>query len=348
MLPESVMRRAREELLDWHGTGLSVMEMSHRSKAFASIAEKAEADLRELLSVPDHYHVLFLQGGASSQFAMVPLNLLGTRGSADYLCTGSWSKKAIAEAQRYCTVNVATTSEADHFTSIRDPGSWQLHADAAFVHYTPNETIHGVEFHRIPETGAVPLVGDFSSTLLSRPLDVSRHGLIYAGAQKNMGPAGLCVVIVRADLITAPRAGTPAMFTYKNHVEARSMYNTPPTYPWYVAGLVFEWLQEQGGLEAMAHRNRRRAEKLYAAIDADAFYHNPVRKESRSWMNVPFTLANSDLDERFIEQAAREGLHELKGHRSVGGMRASLYNGMPDAGVEALIDFMVDFSRRHG
>jgi phosphoserine aminotransferase len=347
MLPAEVIRRAAEELKDWHGSGMSVMEMSHRGKEFVSIAEKAEADLREIMSIPENYKVLFLQGGATSQFAMVPMNLLRGRGRADYINTGAWSKKAIAEAKKFCEVNVAASSEDENFTTIPPFDKWKLDPEAAYVHYTPNETIGGVEFHWIPDTGDVPLVADMSSTILSRPVDVTRFGLIYAGAQKNIGPAGLTIVIVREDLIGEAMAGTPAMFDYAVHAKAGSMYNTPPTYSWYMAGLVFEWIKEKGGLEEMARINRRKAEKLYNAIDESGFYENPVERECRSWMNVPFTLKKPDLDGKFLEEAARAGLLTLKGHRSVGGMRASIYNAMPEEGVDALISFMKDFQKRY-
>ena len=348
MLPEEVLQQAREEMLDWKGSGMSVMEMSHRSKEFMSIAAQAEADLRELLGVPESYKILFLQGGASSQFAMVPLNLLRGKSGADYVNTGMWSKKAIAEAKRYCTVNVAASSEDSKFTTIPPQSAWNLDSNAAYVHYTPNETIGGVEFHWVPDTGEVPLVADMSSTLLSRPIDVSKFGIIYAGAQKNIGPAGLTVVIIREDLLGSAQSNTPAMFDYKIHADAESMYNTPPTYAWYLAGLVFQLLKRKGGLQAMAQINKRKAEKLYAAIDGSGFYRNPVEKDSRSWMNVPFTLADSDLDKTFLAEAAQAGLKTLGGHRSVGGMRASIYNAMPEAGVDALVEFMQDFARRNG
>ena len=348
VLPKTVLEQARDELLDWHGTGMSVMEMSHRSKEYLSIATQAEADLRELLSIPDNYKVLFLQGGATSQFAMVPMNLLRGHVQADYINTGSWSKKAIAEAQRYCEVNVAASSADSKFTTIPAFDDWQLNGAAAYVHYTPNETIGGVEFHEIPDTGAVPLVADMSSTILSRPLDVSRYGLIYAGAQKNIGPAGLTVVIVRDDLTGTTLPGTPSMFDYQAQADNGSMLNTPPTFAWYLAGLVFVWLREQGGLAAMADINRRKAQRLYDAIDAADFYHCPVDPACRSWMNVPFTLANAGLDGDFLAQAKAAGLLNLKGHRSVGGMRASIYNAMPEAGVDALIGFMREFERTRG
>ena len=349
VLPEDVLRRAQEEMLDWHGSGMSVMEMSHRGKEFIAIAEKAEADLRELLDIPSNYKVLFLQGGATLQFAMAPLNLLGDKKRADYINTGQWSKKAIGEAKRLCTVNVAASAEASSFTTIPPPKDWKLDPDAAFVHYTANETIGGVEFHSIPETGAVPLVTDASSTLLSRPLDARRFGLIYAGAQKNFGPSGLALVIVREDLLGRAGASTPSMLDYKVHAENGSMYNTPPTYAWYIAGLVFEWLKRKGGLAAMAEFNRRKAKKLYDYIDGSGgFYKNPVERSCRSWMNVPFTLADASLDEEFLKGAKGAGLAQLKGHRSVGGMRASLYNAMPEVGVDALIGYMKDFVKARG
>jgi phosphoserine aminotransferase len=348
VLPKAVLEQAREELLDWHGSGMSVMEMSHRGKEFLSIAEQAEADLRELLTIPDNYRVLFLQGGATSQFSMVPLNLLRGKQQADYINTGAWSKKAIAEARRFCEVNVAASAEDSRFTTIPAVDSWQLNPDAAYMHYTPNETIGGVEFHWVPDTGDVPLVADMSSTILSRPIDVSRYGVIYAGAQKNIGPAGLTVVIVRDDLTGDTLAGTPSMFDYKLHADNGSMLNTPPTYSWYLAGLVFAWLKQQGGLAAMAEINQRKSGRLYDTVDGSAFYDSPVDVACRSWMNVPFTLADANLDSEFLAQAKTAGLLNLKGHRSVGGMRASIYNAMPEAGVAALIDFMGEFERTHG
>jgi len=348
VLPKVVLEQAREELLDWHGSGMSVMEMSHRGKEFLSIAEQAEADLRELLAIPENYRVLFLQGGATSQFSMVPLNLLRGKQQADYINTGAWSKKAIAEAGRFCEVNVAASAEDSRFTTIPAVESWQLNPNAAYVHYTPNETIGGVEFHQVPDTGEVPLVADMSSTILSRPIDVSRYGVIYAGAQKNIGPAGLTVVIVRDDLVGETLAGTPSMFDYKLHADNGSMLNTPPTFSWYLAGLVFAWLKQQGGLAAMAEINERKSGRLYAAVTGSAFYGSPVDVACRSWMNVPFTLADANLDSEFLAQAGTAGLLNLKGHRSVGGMRASIYNAMPEAGVAALIDFMGEFERTHG
>ena len=347
MLPADVMKQAADEMMDWQGSGMSVMEMSHRSKEFVSIAEKAEADLRELLEIPDNYKVLFLQGGASSQFAMVPMNLLRGKESADYINTGSWSKKAIAEAGRFCNVHIAASSESANFTTIPSRSEWSLNPDAAYVHYTPNETIGGVEFHTIPDVGDVPLVADMSSTLLSRPVDVSQYGVIYAGAQKNIGPAGLTIVIVRDDLIGEEITGTPTMFSYDTHAKAGSMYNTPPTYSWYMAGLVFSWIREKGGLKAMAKINKRKADRLYAFIDHSDFYSNPVDPDCRSWMNVPFILAHPDLDGTFLEQAKKAGLITLKGHRSVGGMRASIYNAMPEEGVNALISIMEKFEKEN-
>jgi phosphoserine aminotransferase len=349
VLPQEVLERARDELVDWHGSGMSVMEMSHRGKEFGTIAEKAEADIRELLGVPDNYKVLFLQGGASAQFAMVPLNLLNGKATADYFNTGHWSKKAIKEGGRFCKVNIVASSEEQAYATIPDHASWQLDPQAAYVHYTPNETIAGVEFPWVPDVGDVPLVADMSSTILSRPIDVSRFGVIYAGAQKNIGPAGLTVVIVRDDLIGQASGQTPSMFDYKVHADGGSMANTPPTYAWYVAGLVFDWLRHKGGLGAMAKINKGKADKLYTAIDTSGgFYRNPVAPEYRSWMNVPFTLVDSSLDAEFLEQSAQAGLVQLKGHRSVGGMRASIYNAMPVEGVDALVDFMNEFKRTKG
>ncbi|HHC71985.1 MAG TPA: 3-phosphoserine/phosphohydroxythreonine transaminase [Thiotrichales bacterium] len=346
-LPTEVLEQAREELLDWRGSGMSVMEMSHRGKEFMSIAEQAEADLRELMGIGEGYKVLFLQGGASLQFAMVPMNLMGSAGKADYINTGAWSKKAIAEARRYGKVNVVASTEESRFTTVPAADTLSFDENAAYVHYTPNETIGGVEFPYVPETGGLPLVADMSSTILSRPVEVEKFGIIYAGAQKNVGPAGLTLVIVREDLIGSPIAGTPTMLDYGTHAESGSMYNTPPTYSLYMAGLVFQWLKRKGGLAAMAEINRRKAEKLYAAIDASGFYSNPVDPVCRSWMNVPFTLADPALDATFLAEAKEAGLVTLKGHRSVGGMRASIYNAMPEEGVDALIAFMAEFERQH-
>jgi len=348
MLPTAVIERAQQEMPEWNGSGMSVMEMSHRGKEYMSIATKAEQGLREVMGIPDHYRVLFLQGGASSQFAMVPLNLLGDKDSADYLNTGMWSKKAIAEAKRYCTVNIVADTADNGFTTVPTQAELNLNSDAAYVHYTPNETIGGVEFDYIPDTGDVPLVADMSSTILSRPIDVSRFGMIYAGAQKNIGPAGLTIVIIREDLLGKAAETTPAMFNYKTHADNGSMYNTPPTYSWYMAGLVFEWIKERGGLEAIAAVNKRKADKLYATIDNSDFYANPVAKNARSWMNVPFTLADPELDADFLAGAAERGLITLKGHRSVGGMRASIYNAMPEEGVDALVAYMQEFESNQG
>ena len=346
-LPTAVLERARDEMLDWNGSGMSVMEMSHRGKEYMSIAAKAEADLRELMAIPDNYKVLFLQGGASSQFAMIPINLLGDKTTADYLLTGQWSKKAISEAKRYCDVNIVADTSASNFTTVPDEADLKFNPDAAYVHYTPNETIVGVEFPYIPDTGDVPLVADMSSTILSREIDVSKFGLIYAGAQKNIGPAGLTIVIVREDLIGNAKENMPVMFDYQIHAKNDSMYNTPPTYSWYLAGLVFEWLKENGGLSAMAEVNEKKAAKLYAAIEASAFFSSPVEKNCRSIMNVPFVLANAELDGKFLEEAAKKNLVTLKGHRDVGGMRASIYNAMPAEGIDALVEFMAEFEKAH-
>ena len=347
-LPESVLECARAEMLDYQGRGLSVMEMSHRSAEFVDIAERAEADFRELLGVGDDYAVLFLQGGATLQFAMVPINLAGEDSVADYVHTGAWGTKAIAEARKLCRVNVAASSEGDNFTHVPDVDTWRLSSDAAYVHITGNETIGGVEFHEYPDTGDTPLVADLSSTLLSRPLDVGRFGLIYASAQKNLGPAGITVVVVRRDLLGRARPNTPSMLDYAAHAAADSMLNTPATYAWYLAGLVLQWLKRQGGLEAMAKVNARKARKLYAVMDASNFYRCPVAKPNRSWMNVAFTLADDSLDAVFLQAAAEQGLLNLKGHRSVGGMRASIYNAMPEEGVDALVDFMTAFEAKYG
>lgn len=346
-LPAAVMQRAKDEFLNVNGTQLSAMEMSHRSKAFMAIAEQAEADLRDLLDIPSNYKALFLQGGATLQFGMVPLNLLNNKKSADYFRTGHWSAKAVEDAKRICNVNLAVDT-SDKYQNIPDVSQWRLDPDAAYVHYTPNETIHGVEFHEIPEVGNVPLVADMSSNILSRPIDVSKFGIIYAGAQKNIGPAGLTVVIVRDDLIRGIPEGLPSMLDYAPHAKAGSMFNTPPTYAWYLAGLVFQWLKEQGGVAAIEQVNIRKAGKLYQFIDSSNFYANPVAVENRSRMNVPFTLADESLNETFVQQAEAAGLKNLEGHRAVGGMRASIYNAIPEAGVNALIDFMKSFEARHG
>jgi phosphoserine aminotransferase len=346
-LPVEVLEQLRDEMLEWRGEGMSVMEMSHRGKAFVGIAAQAEADLRQLLAVPAHYKVLFLQGGATAQFAAVPLNLARPDSIADYVNTGAWSKKAISEAKRFCKVNVAADA-GGNYSTIPARSAWKLSPDAAYIHYTPNETIGGVEFHDIPDTGDVPLVADMSSTILSRPLDVSRFGVIYAGAQKNIGPAGLVVVIVREDLLGRARVDLPTVFDWKAMAADGSMLNTPATYSWYVAGAVFQWIKRQGGLAGMERHNRAKAEMLYGAIDGSGFYRNPVALGARSWMNVPFTLPNEELDKPFLDGAKAAGLVALAGHRSVGGMRASIYNAMPLAGVEALVAYMTEFQRRHG
>ena len=348
-LPVEVLEQVRDELLDWQGSGASVMEVSHRGKAFMAMAQESEALVRELLEVPAQYQVLFLQGGATAQFAAVPLNLARADSTVDYLNTGHWSLKALREAQRFTAhVNIAADEAASRYTTVPPPAALRLTPDAAYVHYTPNETIGGVEFPYVPVTGNVPLVADMSSTLLSRPLEVAKFGLIYAGAQKNIGPAGLVMVIVREDLTGHARPGTPAVWDYQAMAHEGSLLNTPATFAWYVAGLVLRWLKAQGGLPAIAAHNRAKAQLLYETIDSSGFYRNPVALDCRSWMNVPFTLADARLDEPFLAGARAAGLANLAGHRSVGGMRASLYNAMPLAGVEALVAFMRDFARRHG
>jgi phosphoserine aminotransferase len=349
VLPRDVLQQAREELLDWHGSGMSVMEMSHRGKEFISIAEQAEKDLRELLAIPANYKVLFLQGGAHMQFSMIPLNLLRGKLSVDYINTGEWSKKAIGEAKKFCNVNVAANNSDKNCTYVPAFNTWKLDKDAAYVHYTPNETIGGVEFNWVPETGKVPLVADMSSNILSRQIDVSKFGLIYAGAQKNIGPAGLTLVIVREDLVGHAYPGIPTMLDYKTHADNDSMYNTPPTYAIYIAGLVFQWLKRNGGIAQMEKANIAKAGLLYDAIDASkGFYNCPVNKADRSRMNVPFTLKDAALDGDFLRQADAHGLLQLKGHRSVGGMRASIYNAMPLAGVQTLVNFMGEFAKQRG
>ncbi len=350
VLPREVLQQARDEMLDWHGSGMSVMEMSHRGKEFMAIAKQTESDLRELVGIPQNYKVLFLQGGASSQFSMLPMNLLRGKKKADYINTGQWSTKAIEEANRYCTVNVAASSAEANFTYVPTQDKWQLNSDAAYVHYTSNETIGGVEFNWIPEIApesSIPLVVDMSSNILSRPLDVTRFGLIYAGAQKNLGPAGLTLVIVREDLLGMPIAGTPTLYDYQIHAKNDSMYNTPPTYAIYITGLVFAWLKTQGGLATMETINITKANLLYDLLDNTDFYHCPVTKPDRSRMNVPFTLKNSGLDDTFLKQAENNGLIQLKGHRSVGGMRASIYNAMSMDGVAKLAAFMKEFASQH-
>lgn len=346
-LPEAVLQQIRDDIPDWAGTGSSVMEVSHRGKEFVALAAEAEQDLRELLAIPDDYSVIYMQGGATLQFAATVLNLSAPGDTVDYVVTGSWGKKAVKEASRFCNVNVAADAEESRYTHIPLESSWQKSANAAFLHYTPNETIGGVEFHFVPETGSVPLVADMSSTILSRPVDVSRFGVIYAGAQKNIGPAGITLVIVRNDLLEKARADAPTLLTYKAYAESDSMTNTPPVFAWYVAGLVYKHLKANGGLEAVAATNKRKATKLYAAIDGSGFYSNPVQPDCRSLMNVPFILAQPELDASFLEKAAASGLTNLKGHRSVGGMRASIYNAVSEAAVDDLIAFMHEFQKAH-
>ncbi len=348
VLPEPVLRQAAAEMLDWRGSGMSVMEMSHRGEEFIEIAAKAEADLRTVLAIPANYKVLFLQGGAIGENAIVPMNLLGGRTSIDFVNTGEWSKKSIKEAKRYATVNIAASSEAEGFTCVPARETWKLDPSAAYVHVCTNETIGGVEYPFTPDTGAVPLVADMSSHLLSRPVDVARYGVIYGGAQKNMGPAGLTVVIVRDDLLDRALPICPSAFHWKEQAEADSMLNTPPTWAIYVAGLVFEWLIAQGGLPAIERKNIAKAKLLYDVLDASGFYRSPVRKSDRSRMNVPFRLPDEKLDAAFLKGAEERGMIQLKGHRAVGGIRASIYNAMPIEGVQALADYMTDFERRHG
>lgn len=346
-LPESVLKIAQQEMLDWQGSGMSVMEMSHRGKHFMSIAAKMKQDLIDLLAIPSHYQVLFLQGGASAQFGLIPQNILGGKTLASYVNTGAWSTAAIKEAAKYCQVHIAATDEVNGFTSVPDPSTWDLNHEAAYLHYTSNETIHGVEYFAVPAVGEIPLVCDMSSDILSRPEDISKFALIYAGAQKNMGPSGVTVVIVRDDLLNKASNLLPAVFNYRLQADADSMLNTPATYNWYLLGLVLEWIQQQGGLQAIETLNIRKSQKLYAAIDASSFYSNSVDVRYRSRMNIPFVLADNRLDKTFIAEAEQHGLSGLQGHRIVGGMRASIYNAMPEAGVDALIEFMADFERRH-
>lgn len=350
MLPDEVLRQAQEEMLDWQGLGVSIMELGHRGPEFKRVAEQAEADLRELMSIPKNYHVLFLPGGASAQFAMVPLNLFGEKKTADYIDTGTWSKKAIAEAQRYGHVNVAAKTEhRDHLVYIPHQAQWTLNENAAYVHYTPNETIEGVEFHWVPQTGSVPLVADMTSMILSQPVDVSRYGIIYAGAQKNVGQAGITIVIIREDLIQEPLPYTPTLYQYKIQAEHHSFYNTPPTYAWYMAGLMLAWTKRQGGVAVMYARNQRKANRLYSLIDQyKDFYLSRVHPECRSMTNVMFYLKEEKLTSLFLDEAAQIGLTYLRGHRVSGGVRASIYNAMPEEGVEKLADFMLDFVRRVG
>jgi phosphoserine aminotransferase len=346
-LPLEVLKQIQSEMTDWQGTGMSVMEGSHRSKEFVELAARSEANLRRLLSVPDDYSVIFPQGGATMQMAMTPLNLSAQGDQVDYLVTGSWGKKAAGEAEKFCDVNIAADASDKNFTYIPDEATWTRSENAAYLHYVPNETIAGVEFHFVPG-GDTPLVADMSSTILSRPIDVSQFGVIYAGAQKNIGPAGITLVIIRNDLLDRARSHNPHLMTWKSYAESDSMTNTPPTFAWYVADLVFQWLLDKGGVEAIATINERKATKLYAAIDNSGIYSNPVEKGCRSWMNVPFILADSDLDALFLSESKAAGLTNLKGHRSVGGMRASIYNAVQEEAVDALINFMAEFESTHG
>jgi phosphoserine aminotransferase len=345
--PESVLQQAQAEMLEWRGSGMSVMEMSHRGKYFSIIAEELESDLRELLAIPANYKVLFLQGGASAQFSLIPQNILNGKAKACYVNTGAWSEKAIQDAKGQCEVVVSASSQDKNFTYIPDYASWQIDQDAAYLHYTSNETIHGVEFQSIPDSKGLTLVSDMSSNILSRPVDVSKFGLIYAGTQKNMGPAGVTVVIVREDLVGLAVKGIPPVFDYAQQVKNGSMLNTPATYNWYLVGLVLKWLKAQGGVAAIEQRNINKAAKLYDVIDQSALYSNPVEKSVRSRMNVPFILSDEALDKDFLAAAEANGLFELKGHRSVGGMRASIYNAMPESGVDALCEFIKEFERTH-
>jgi phosphoserine aminotransferase len=346
-LPLDVLEIIRSDLPDWQGTGMSVMEISHRSPEFIELAARCEANVRELLGIPDGYSVLFPQGGATLQMSMVPMNLAAANGVADYVVTGSWGKKAAAEARKFCDSRVIADASEQNFTCIPDEASWQSSDDAAYLHYTPNETIAGVEFHFVP-TVDVPLVADMSSTIFSRPIDISKFGIIYAGAQKNIGPAGITLVIVRNDLLERAPTDLAHLMTWRAYAESDSMTNTPPTFAWYVADLVLQWLKRQGGLEAIAAINQRKADKLYGTIDASDFYSNPVREDCRSWMNVPFILADASLDAKFLEESKATGLTNLKGHRSVGGMRASIYNAVTENAVDALVEFMHKFEKGNG
>lgn len=349
MIPAQVLRRAEQELCNWHGLGTSVMEISHRSKEFIQVAEESEKDIRDLLNIPSNYKVLFCHGGARAQFAAVPMNLLGDKTSADYIDGGYWAHSAVKEAQKYCTPNVIdVTTTFDGKRGILPMSEWKLNADSAYVHYCPNETIDGIAIDEMPDFGDKIVVADYSSCILSRPIDVSRFGVIYAGAQKNIGPAGLTLVIVREDLLGKARTELPSILDYTVLAENDSMFNTPPTFAWYLSGMVFKWLKEQGGLREMEKRNQAKAELLYGSIDRTGFYRNPVAAANRSWMNVPFQMADASLDKLFLDQAQEAGLHALKGHRVAGGMRASIYNAMPIEGVKALTDFMAEFEKRHG
>jgi len=348
VLPEPVLRRAADEMLDWHGSGMSVMEMSHRGKEFMGIHAQTGDLLRELLDIPSNYKVQFMQGGALGENAILPMNLIGRTGRADYVDTGDWSKRSLAEARRYGTVQIAASGEASRFTAVPKQATWKLDPGAAYVHICSNETIGGVEYHWTPDTGNVPLVADMSSNILSRPLDVRRYGLIYAGAQKNMGPSGVTVVIVRDDLLGHALPITPTAFNYKVQSDNDSMYNTPPTYAIYIAGLVCQHIKAQGGLAAMEEHNRAKAKLLYDFLDGSSFFRNEVAREDRSLMNVPFKLRDESLNDAFLQGAQSRGMVQLKGHRSVGGMRASIYNAMPVAGVQALVAYLQDFERQHG
>jgi len=347
-LPLEVLETAKAELTDWQGSGMSVMEVSHRSKPFIAVADQAEADLRELMGISDDYAVMFLQGGATQQFALIPMNLSVEGQTVDQLVTGSWSKKALSQGQAVRTVNVVADGAESSYTDVPAPESWNLTADAAYFHYCANETIGGLEFQTVPDVGNVPVVCDMSSNILSRPIEVNKFGMIYAGAQKNIGPAGLTIVVVRKDLIAAGGNGLPGILKYSTQADAGSMSNTPPTFAWYMAGLVFDWIKRQGGLAVMGELNKAKADKLYGAIDGSGFYANPVAPAYRSWMNIPFTLANPDLDGDFLAQAADVGMANLKGHRSVGGMRASIYNAVPMDAIDALVSFMEEFERKNG
>ncbi len=347
-LPEPVLRQAQEEMLDWRDARASVMEISHRDKAFVRLAEGAEALLREIMSIPPNYKVLFLQGGATTQFALLPMNFAAPDQAADYVVTGAWGEKAAKEAKTLCAARIAASSAASNFTTVPDIADWKLSDGAAYLHVTPNETIHGVEFYQLPEQSA-PVLADVSSTILSRPLDVSRYGVLYAGAQKNIGPSGITVMIIRDDLLERKARPLPQILSYKAHADNQSMLNTPPTFGWYIAALVFDWVKREGGLAAIGARNERKAQALYAAIDGSGgFYTNKVDPRYRSWMNVPFILPNAELDAPFLKGAEAAGLLGLKGHRAVGGMRASIYNATGEDAVNVLIDYMREFQKKHG
>ena len=346
-IPEPVLEEVRSELLEWGNAGMSIMEMSHRSSIFDEVASNAKQDFIELLDIPDEYDVLFLQGGATHQFSMVPLNFSSQEDSADYLVTGAWSKKAIVEGQKYSKINIVASSEADNFTHAPDSKLWNLDSNAKYFHYAPNETIQGVAIHQPPDIDA-PIVADMSSVILSEPIDVSKFSLIYAGAQKNIGPAGLTIVIIQKEMFEKENSSNSNILRYSQHSKNNSMLNTPPTFAWYMAGKVFKWLKSEGGLEVICKKNYFKANTLYQYIDESNFFSNPVAVENRSIMNIPFILADNNLDSLFIEQAEQNGLLNLKGHRSLGGMRASIYNAMPIEGVHDLIEFMKDFEKTNG